>query len=675
MQEDYKLIINPMGYIAKKDITNTDPRFLVAGSQNVLINDADKIVSRGGMTLFGSAYTESSGIHSSYEWDTSSARQWPLRAYSDELEVYAYGAWRRLKNAWTSRKFVFTTWWDSTESIDLLLFVIGDDNIYDWSGGITKIASVGANTLTKMFYLTGTTFSFTAVSGSNPAYITDSNNGFVTAGFQAGDTIIVSGSASNNNSFTIASVTASTLTLIASDTLVAEASGATVVIKKENCGTWAEERFLTTGTRKLMINDVEYTYTGGENTGVLTGVTPDPAVASPAIANGDVALQSIRTNTDKPIAGNINNSISVLNNQVYIISNHAREVYVSNDSDFKDFSFSTPVRVPGEGALLTLDNYGVGFIPQEEDMYMFAGTDDTYKTKFTLTDDGQHETLDIEKLKTASGASALSQSVISHIKNNVVFISNEPTLDTLGRIEQINTPQAVPISDPIKTEFSAYDFTNAHVRYHRNNVYIALPSEGLVLIYDLQNQRWQPPQVMAISRLAVIGGELYGHSSGRNETFKLFDGTNDNGIAIHFKINFAYNNYGYRSKMKQFDEYFTEMFISRGAEVTLRILYDYGGSAQVQEFDIRGDEDDLLFTPSVSSGSLGELPLGEGELGSSTEEESELSKLRVIHTTAETDFFEEQTQYECATLDARIELLAHGSNAELTTSLPVHLKR
>lgn len=60
--------------------------------------------------------------------------------------------------------------------------------------------------------------------------ITDSANGFVTAGFQDGDNITVSGSASNNGTYTIASVTAGTITLLSRNDLVTEAAGATIKI-------------------------------------------------------------------------------------------------------------------------------------------------------------------------------------------------------------------------------------------------------------------------------------------------------------------------------------------------------------------------------------------------------------------------------------------------------------
>lgn len=60
--------------------------------------------------------------------------------------------------------------------------------------------------------------------------ITDSANGFLVAGFEAGDQITVSGSASNDGTYTIASVAAGTITLLARNDLTTEAAGATVTL-------------------------------------------------------------------------------------------------------------------------------------------------------------------------------------------------------------------------------------------------------------------------------------------------------------------------------------------------------------------------------------------------------------------------------------------------------------
>ena len=58
--------------------------------------------------------------------------------------------------------------------------------------------------------------------------ITDTGSGFLIAGFQPGDQVTVSGSASNDGTYTIASVTAGTITLLGRNDLTTEAAGATV---------------------------------------------------------------------------------------------------------------------------------------------------------------------------------------------------------------------------------------------------------------------------------------------------------------------------------------------------------------------------------------------------------------------------------------------------------------
>ena len=68
---------------------------------------------------------------------------------------------------------------------------------------------------------------------SNPDTLTHDLNGFVTAGFLAGDTISISGSTSNDDEYTIAGggVAAGTVTLIGGDTLVAEIAGDDVIMQ------------------------------------------------------------------------------------------------------------------------------------------------------------------------------------------------------------------------------------------------------------------------------------------------------------------------------------------------------------------------------------------------------------------------------------------------------------
>lgn len=590
--KNFQLVSDFTGYSAKKDITNVDPRFLIVGSQNVLVNDGEKISSRYGYTLDGSTNSALTPITAAYDWNTSTGVERNTRAYEGELEYrYVDSAgtvtWRRLANGFgTATKFRFAEWWSSAEGKDLLLMVNGTNSIRMWSGGIAVLLSSTANTLTK----TGTT-------------------------------------------------------------------------------TWGEERFLIAGTRQVVINGTTYTYTGGEGTTTLTGVTPSPA-AEPTLS---IVHQALVTSAATPASGFSNDLIAVNKNQVYVGDDARRDVYVSKNSSYTDYTF-TANRLPGEGALLTLDSATVGFKVQEDAMYITAGKNDWYQVTFALSSDNTKEAMSILKLKSGTRGAAQSQELIGAIKNSIIFVSNEPTLDTLGRVEQINTPQSRPLSDPIKDDFQDYDFTNGDVKYFRNQTFIAVPVEGKVLIYDHENGYWQPPQIMGIRRFAIIGGELYGHSSSTPETYKIFDpaALTDNGNPINSVAVFAYRNFGKRAWKKRFDEYYNEGYLMGNTVLSVTYNYDFGGFSGVKNKDIDGSNTAILFNVSPD-GSFGQNPLGHSPLGGVPEEVSDLTKFRDIHTFSKVAFYEYSVTYSSNEEGFFWQLLAQGPNtlSSTTDSVPI----
>ncbi len=231
------------------------------------------------------------------------------------------------------------------------------------------------------------------------------------------------------------------------------ASVTATTITKTGSTSWAEDRFLQTntyGTRQIVINGVTFNYTGGEGTTTLTGVTPDPT------ANGIVANmiihQAVQTHTG-PGSGFACDIVEVLKQQLYVASQSSRDVYVSKNTNFTDFAFTVAGRLPGEGMLLTLDGTVNAMRVQEESMYISAGKDLWFQTYFQLSADNTKEVLDVKRLKTGSYQAARSQELTRHNKNAITFVSQEPTLDFLGRVENFNTPQSSPISDAIKYNF------------------------------------------------------------------------------------------------------------------------------------------------------------------------------------------------------------------------------
>jgi len=220
MAETFQIVNKFGGYIERDDITNIAPNFLVRGSSNVLSTDGRRVGNRKGYTLYGAASTTAAGIDSSFDWESHRGFVHHFRSYdagTPTLQFLYNDTYYTLTTTLTSSAINYTTFWSTTESQDLLLFVDGGTSIFEWSGGITTFASATTTTITKQ--------------------------------------------------------------------------GST---------TWAEDGFFLSGTRKVKFGAVEYTYTGGEGTTTLTGVTPDPTAGGHAA--GAVGFQVVRSYANKPVA-------------------------------------------------------------------------------------------------------------------------------------------------------------------------------------------------------------------------------------------------------------------------------------------------------------------------------------------------------------------------------------
>ena len=600
------------GYRHKTDVTNLPPGVITVGSQNVVMNDGERVAIRQGYSLFGAASAAMTPIVSAFDWQTHLGTEMHSRSFYDTLQFLYYdpttGApiWENLMTGFGALvNFKYVGFWNTTEQSDELLFVNGSSNIYEWSGGITTFASATSNTITK-----------------------------------------------------------------------------------QGTQTWGELGFFTTGTRKVTIAGVDYTYTGGEGTTTLTDVSPDPTGAG--IPVGALVFQTVRVHANSASTGLpsafANDGIAILYNQVYIGSLTSRLVFVSKVDSFTDYSFAVP-RVVGQGALFTLDSNWVGFIPQEDSMYITAGLSDWYDTTFTLSSDNKSEALSVQRLKTTGQAAAQSQSLIAKIKNYVFFVSNEPSLDTLGKIELIDTPQSLNLSDPIKLDFDNYNFTGGQCFYAKNYIYLAIPAEGRVLMFSMARgllasqsattlsstgslEAWEAPQILPISCFSLINGLLYGHSSQVPETYLLFDGGyNDNGNPIDARAAFSYQNEGTRVDQKIFSEFYNEGYIQSNTKLMGSILLNYFGCEGTITFTIDGSDKNTICAAS-DDGSLGKQTLGERSLAGrgATIDESIPPKYRIIKTFNPSQCFEWQIVYSTNDVDQRWELLAFGPGSSLSTS-------
>lgn len=448
------------------------------------------------------------------------------------------------------------------------------------------------------------------------------------------------------------------------------ASATANTITKEGTTSWSEEGFLTAGTRQVVIGGTTYTYTGGESTTTLTGVTPDPSVAGHAV--GSIVHQALRTTANTPASGVDNDFIAVLGSQLFVFDKESRIVYVSALSSYADFSTLSSPRVPGDTATFTLDQTPTAAIPLDDTegdlstrKIAISTRDYWYQILFQLSDDLTKERVVVKRLKTTSLQGAAFDLGIDKMKNPIVYVSNEPTVEQLGSVENINTPQNRPLSDSIKNTLNVYGVDEASCKYHRNDFYISVKNStssganNRILVWDVENGLWQAPWTIGGILFEYDGG-LYIHSSVTPETYRLLDGYKDNDKPYTAKWFDVHNGFGKPHNLKVFDTMMIEGYIKPDTEITIYLTYDFG--AETKSFTISGKNSNIVLKTTGTG--LGQFSLGTRNLGGTGETLSD-SGLRYFEgfvSIPPRPFRRLQTSFQSSGEDNRWEIVNFGYN-------------
>jgi hypothetical protein len=466
------------------------------------------------------------------------------------------------------------------------------------------------------------------------------------------------------------------------------ASATVNTLTKQGTTTWAEDRFLSSGTRKVRIKDnagvwQELTYTGGEGTTTLTGVTPDPTGL--ALTAGALAIQSIATTTDKPAANVSNDFVGVYLNYLFVFDEERRTVLMSKNTNYTDFTAPTSPRLPGEAAVFTLDEEPTAVIAQPDGDSMYISTQNRwYQFTFTASSDLTKEAIAIKPLKNSPLEGATNSLATANMKNYTVFTTGEPTLDTLGNIENVATAQSVPLSDSIKNYLDDSGVDKAAVSYYKNNLYNSLKessSDGAnnrILIRNLANGYWETPWTIPSTLTFEYGGSLYAHNPSTKNTYKLLDGYSDGangttaGAPIAAKWYSSHDNFGMPFNQKEFNVMWIDGYIRANTELGVILSYDFGSS--YQKFTLKGTNGDVVLT--TLGGGLGFYSLGSRSLGGRGEtlSASGLKRFRGYITLPNRAFYEMQTSFQSNGVDYRWEVCSFGFNVSAKVSTNNNLK-
>lgn len=609
-----------VGYRNREDISLLNPRTLVAGSHDVLTNVSGRFAARKGYTIDGAASSVQAPIQGPYVWQTQRGDVWNTRAGF-------------LTSAANDGKLQFRY----TDSLGAVT----------WLNLLTGLTSTRFNYI-NFWDSTNVRAVLLMVNGAGGIWEWTGAVGTVSS--TTVNTIVLSGSL-----------------------------------------TTAQLGFYSSGS--VIANGTTYTYSG-VSVSTLTGVAPDPSAltASTPVYQAPVftAVGAMTfSTTPTPPTGFTFDLISQRDNQVYFASRKSNLLYMSQAGTYKVYSQST-ARLQYEGDQFTTQGSVKCLIAQEDALYVSAGLDEWYQTQFnqtTITNQTTGATLtyenaELKRLKTSSGQATQSQEFATKIDNSIVFVGNEPIVNSLGRVANIlETPQIADLSYSIVNDMNSYDFTDGSIFYAKQLLYVAVPREGLYRIYNMTNPSnpyWEAPITIPLSGFSSNGNDVIGHSYLTSESYILNNGYTDRATSVNVAGNpisakalFAFRQDGIRSKRKSFNKFFIEGYMSSNTTITIDLIYRSPGNGVTpsQSFSIAGNQPYVLTLPDNS---LGKNPLGKAPLGGNaliTQQDSLPNYFAVIKTFTKNPYLAWQPSFSSYGLNQRWEILSFGTNTSPTTEL------
>lgn len=323
-----------------------------------------------------------------------------------------------------------------------------------------------------------------------------------------------------------------------------------------------------------------------------------------------------------------------------------------------NFYYSTPLRKPGEGAIVKLPSNFWTMKPQEEYMYVNTQNGKWGTIDFILSADLVSEKVDWEPLKQVSQNKVLYPYLIAPGADNyLVYVNQSKNLDFIGRKELVEKPQVGNLSDPIERGFKAASFINGSIKYWDKKICITSPEDPIMFVYDWIEGYWQPPQIFPEAGiLSIVENNLIAHSNIRNQTNTLFTGTNDNNSAFNVVMATPYMDYGDPWRIKQSTMTFINGEIVGAPIINYQVLRDIEGCSGIIDHKVSP----ILCLPQ-NKASFGKGPFGSHGFGN--DPATPVSFFQEIYAHPPADYYYAKIILTCSTLDQQWSLLSLGLNA------------
>lgn len=443
--------------------------------------------------------------------------------------------------------------------------------------------------------------------------------------------------------------------------------------------------FTATGT--IVVEGVDYAYTGltGQT---FTGVTPSATSlsADDAIAQKPVAYSALPKGSKI-----ISHNGRIVMNTKPVGALYGGGSYVGSVlNDPGDFTFSVP-RDPAEGYQLIMSEGGsniTAMASYEGDVAIFKKS---AVNKHTVTLDEndypfQQQLLPYDSMATGT-IGCVGQKAVCSLANEVFFVSPKKIINSLQRVQRIDTPQSLPFSDRIQNYVSdlVWDEDACSIGYEKFAYFFGKNESGSVtnrgLRYSQRFDAWDTPITgLEISSFFTKDGVLYGTLASSPDVLQLDIGTTDFatddavGNPINAKLSLQRLNYGGKSHRTRSRRCFIEGWMSKAGKLTFTVKVNESGKTFTGT--LLGTETGYQFE-TEGEGTFGEDEFGAEVFGGVWEDDevlpSGVGHYRMILNFPKTTSWNIQLIIETSSYN---KLISYGFDpADTTVTIPSNLKK
>lgn len=197
-----------------------------------------------------------------------------------------------------------------------------------------------------------------------------------------------------------------------------------------------------------------------------------------------------------------------------------------------NFYYTLPSRRPGEGFIFTLPSNFWTMDTQEDKLYVNTQYGEWSTITSELSADLLSEKVNLNPLKQSGSLKTIDPWMTGHLEDDLIFVTEDKSLMSIGRKEFLQEPQDGYISDLVKLDFLPCSFINGGIKYIGKRLYVTSPEDAIMHCYDVAKRYWQSPKTFPEMGIpTIIGNKLCVHSNIKNRTFEMFGSDTDHGQA------------------------------------------------------------------------------------------------------------------------------------------------